>query len=107
MDTGEISKNTLFIEAIDIEKLAIILATAKTLTADTDKKGVAINGSRKAKVQKYVNSLQLTAVQKYMIMGYLGYTNKNGAAHVKAYINRLDLSKAEKEALYAYSGYSR
>ena len=105
LDTGEISKNALFIEAIDIEKLAIILATAKTLTADTDKKGVTISGSRKTKIQKYVNSLQLTAVQKYMIMGYLGYTNKNGAAQVKAYINRLDLSKAEKEALYAYSGY--
>ena len=47
----------------------------------------------------------MTAAQKYMIMGYLGYSNKNGGGIVKAYINRLQLSKSEKETLYTMSGY--
>lgn len=59
-------------KAIDIEKPAVIVATATLLKADLDKKGVAISGTRKAKIQSYVNSLQLKAVEKYMIMGYLG-----------------------------------
>ena len=100
------TKSVLFAEAIDIEKLAIIVATANSLKADLDKKGVAISGTRKAKVQKYINSLQLKAVEKYMIMGYLGYTNTKGEAQVKAYINRLSLTKTEKAKLLEYSGYS-
>lgn len=100
------SKNVLFAEAIDIEKLAIIIAMARSLTADMDKNGNAISGTRKAKVQSYINSLKLTAAQKYMIMGYLGYTNTKGEAQVKAYINRLKLTKSEKKKLLKYSGYS-
>ena len=104
--TGEgLTKNELFATAIDIDKLAIIIAEAKLMAADT-KNGVTVSGSKKAKIQKYVNSLRLTAVQKYMIMGYLGYKNANGAAQVKAYINRLNLSKEDRATLYAYSGYS-
>ena len=99
------SKAVLFAEAIDIEKLAIIIATAQAIEADTDESGKSISGTRKAKIQKYIASLRLTAAQKYMIMGYLGYSNKNGESQVKAYINRLNLSKAEKEQLLSYSGY--
>jgi hypothetical protein len=100
------NKNILFAEAIDIEKLALIISTAKTLSADTDKNGKTISGSKKTKIQKYVNSLNLTAAQKYMIMGYLGYTNVKGEAKVKAYINKLNLTKTEKNQLLSYSGYS-
>ena len=104
--TGEgLSKAALFAEAIDIDNLAIILAEAKLIEADK-KNGVTVSGSKKAKLQKYVNSLRLTAVQKYMIMGYLGYKNMNGADAVKTYIRRLNLSAAEKELLYSYSGYN-
>ena len=103
--TGEgLSKNELFAEAIDIDKLAIIIAEARLIESDK-KNGVTVSGSKKAKVQKYVNSLRLTAVQKYMIMGYLGYKNVNGAAQVQACINRLKLSETAKNALYEYSGY--
>ena len=101
------TKTVLFAEAIDIEKLAIIIATANALTADLDKKGNVISGTRKRKVQAYVNSLKLSAAQKYMIMGYLGYTNVNGEGQVKAYINRLKLTKSEKEKLLKYSGYGK
>lgn len=100
------TKNTLFAKAIDISSLAIIVATARGFEADTDKKGKVVSGSRKAKVQGYVNSLGLKAAQKYMIMGYLGYSNKNGASQVRSYIQRLRLSKSEKEKLYEYSGYA-
>ena len=100
------NKNILFAEAIDIEKLALIVATARTIVGDTDKKGKVVSGSRKKKVQAYINSLNLKAVQKYMVMGYLGYSNQYGENQVKAYINRLSLTKAEKEKLLAYSGYA-
>lgn len=85
--------------------LAIIVATARALESDKDKNGKTISGSKKAKVQAYVNSLGLKAVEKYMIMGYLGYSNTKGEAQVKAYINRLKLTKTEKEKLLKYSGY--
>lgn len=100
------TKNILFAKAIDISSLAIIVATARSLEADTDKKGNVISGSRKKKVQTYINSLGLKAAQKYMIMGYLGYSNKYGQQQVKSYIQRLSLTKSEKEKLYEYSGYA-
>ena len=84
-------------------KVHIAEAPAKS---DLDKKGVAISGTRKAKIQSYVNSLQLKAVEKYMIMGYLGYKNTKGEIQVKAYINRLSLTKTEKAKLLEYSGYA-
>lgn len=99
------TKTVLFAEALDVEKLAIIVATANSLTADLDNKGKAISGTRKRKIQAYVNSLRLTAAQKYMIMGYLGFRNLKGETQVKAYINRLNLTKSEKSKLLKYSGY--
>lgn len=100
------TKTVLFAEAIDIEKLALIIASAQYITADTDNKGKAISGSRKRKIQAYINSLSLKAAEKYMIMGYLGYKNINGEAQVKAYINTLNLTKQEKIRLLEYSGYT-
>lgn len=99
------NKNILFAEAIDIEKLALISASANSIKADTDKSGKQISGSRKKKIQEYVNSLKMKAVEKYMVMGYLGYSNIYGENQVKAYINRLKLSKDEKSLLLEYSGY--
>lgn len=64
-------------------------------------------GTRKRKIQAYVNSLKLSAVQKYMVMGYLGFSNLNGEMQVKAYINRLSsLTTTEKAKLLEYSGYA-
>lgn len=101
----EASKNVLFAEAISVEKLAIIIATCRSIEADKNKKGVTISGSKKKKIEKYIQSLNLTAVQKYMIMGYLGYKNTNGEASVKSYIGKLNLTKEEKAELLKYSGY--
>ena len=98
-------KNVLFAEAIDIEKLAVIIAMARSIEADKDKNGKAISGTRKRKLQTFVNSLRLSAAEKYMVMGYLGYSNVNGEGAVKAHIGKLNLSKSEKAALLKYSGY--
>lgn len=100
------TKNILFAKAVDISSLAIIVATARNFEADTDRRGNVISGSKKAKVQGYINSLGLRAAQKYMIMGYLGYSNKNGERQVRSYIQTLRLSKTEKEKLFEYSGYA-
>ena len=81
------------------------MAQARALSADTDKNGKVISGSKKRKVVQYIESLSLSAAQKYMIFGYLGYSNTGGEEKVKAYINRLKLSKNEKTALLKYSGY--
>ncbi len=105
--TGEdlAEKNVLFAEAIDIEKLALIIAMARSIEADKDKNGKAIAGTKKRKVEQLVSSLHLTAAQKYMVMGYLGYSNQNGREQVERYIGGLKLTKDEKKALLKYSGY--
>ena len=107
LGTDTEDKTVLFSYAIDPDKLALIVSQARSIQADTDKNGNVIDGSKKQKVVAYVNGLKLTAAQKYMVMGYLGYRNAKGEDQVKAYINRLrQLSKAEKEMLLEYSGYA-
>ena len=101
LDIDSKNKNVLFAEAIDIEKLAIIYAIAQTIKADK-----SVSGSRKAKITEYVSKQKLTAAQKYMVMGFLGYKNANGKTQVETYIKKLsNLSKSEKETLLEYSGY--
>lgn len=99
------TKTMLFAEAIPITQLAMAVAQASIYTADTDRDGKVISGTKKAKVQSFVQSLRLSAVQKYMIMGYLGYSNKFGETSVKTYINRLNISKEAKDYLFEASGY--
>jgi hypothetical protein len=89
------NKNILFSSAIDIEAIATAYAKAQTTTGTT----------KKAQMQQFINTLSLKASQKYILMGYLGYSNTNGASIVKSYINSLKLSKEQKTALYKASGY--
>ena len=106
MGTDTTQKSVLFAEVLDVELLAMIVAHVSTLTADKDKDGKTVNGSRKQKIVAYVNSLNLSAAEKYMVMGYLGYSNTNGKTQVESLINRSSLSRTEKATLLAYSGYS-
>ena len=99
------SKTILFAEAIPIEQLAMAIAQAQLYSIDVDKTGKTISGTRKAKIQSFIQGLKLTATQKYMIMGYLGYSNKYGKSLVKGYINQLSLTKQQKEKLFDMSGY--
>jgi hypothetical protein len=106
VDSSE--KNVLFAEAIDMDKLALIVATAREIKADYTGEGKAISGTRLAKIEAYIESLRLKAAQKYMIMGYLGYKNKNGEDKVRAYIDGLSkMSPAEKEKLMELAGYDK
>ena len=93
-------------EEIDIEDLSIIYSIASGIEADKDRKGNVISGSRKAKIEKYVESLRMSAAEKYLVMGYLGYKCRNGADKVKAYVSRLNLTKDEKARLMEYCGYA-
>ena len=98
-------KDKLFYAAIPIEELALIIKTARAIESDKDKEGNTISGSRKRKVQDYISKLNLSAAEKYMVMGYLGYKNAVGKSKVKIYIQRLNMTRAEKEALLKYCGY--
>lgn len=101
----ENGRNTLFAEAINLEQLALIVCAARMMEADKDRNGNSISGSKKEKIIRYIESLRLSAAQKYMILGYLGYRNLNGKAKVTSYVNSLNLTKKEKLALMEYSGY--
>jgi len=98
-------KKYLFAQAIDISNLAMIVSKISQITSDKDKKGKTISGSKKTKIVNVLNSMNLTAVQKYMLMGYFGYKNLNGELQVKKYIQSLKLTKNEKETLFSMSGY--
>ena len=98
------NKNVLFAEAIDIELLAIIRATAQSIDADVDSDGKAISGTKKRKIQAFVDSLNLTAAQKFIAMSYLGYKNLYGESRVKSYIKRLKLTNDEIKKLLEYCG---
>lgn len=98
-------KDKLFYAAIPIEELALIIKTARAIESDKDKEGNTISGSRKRKVQDYISKLNLSAAEKYMVMGYLGYKNAVGKSKVKIYIQRLNMTRAEKETLLKYCGY--
>ncbi len=88
------SKTLLFAEALPIDKLALVVGKQQGLTGD-----------RKSILRYFVNTLKLTANQKYMLMGYLGYSNKCGESGVKAYINTLNLTTNQKTLLLKASGY--
>ena len=103
---AENSKLTLFAEAFDIEKLALIISTARSFESDKDKNGKVIQGSKKAKIIKYLESLRMSAAQKHMALGFLGYNQTKGREKVEAYISTLRLTKDEKTALLEHSGYA-
>ena len=102
---GEKSKHALFAVAIDAHVLAIILAIAKDIEADKDLNGKPISGSRKKKIEAYVDSQALTAAQKHILMGALGYRNLKGEDKVRSYVEGLNLTAEEKATLMDISGY--
>lgn len=99
------SRAVLFSKAVPAEKLVCIAAQAAELEADVGRDGRVIDGSKKAKIQKYVQSLRMTAAQKYLVFAYLGYSAAGGERVVKPYIQSLKMKKTEKEALYRMAGY--
>lgn len=100
-------KKFLFGTAVPVEVLAMAVAQAAVISADKNSAGNAISGTKKAKIQRFIQSMRLTAAQKYMLMGYLGYSNVNGENQVRSYINTLhELSRNQKLQLLKLSGYA-
>lgn len=91
------SKLYMFGQLIDIQKLAMIISEVPILVEGLSNKKVLI--------QRYLQKQKLSAAQKYILMGYFGYSNKSGQGLVKALINRTNLSKEQKETLLEKCGY--
>ena len=98
-------KDKLFTSVFDVGELILVEKVASALSSDRDGEGAIISGTRKKKVQQLIQGLNLTAVKKYMLMGYLGYKNLLGRSQVRTYIQSLRLTKTQKEKLFEYSGY--
>ena len=96
-------KKALFGKYIPIETLAVAYCTARSLEADTDKKGNVIAGTKKAKVVKYLNSIKASAAEKYMILGYLGYSPVSSSATtlITSFAQKNGASKREIAELLA------
>lgn len=103
----ELSKFGMFAQAIDVYKLSIYTAEISAIKQNYNqlKETNNLNKTLKEIIIDYIDALKLTAVQKYMLLGYAGYKNANGATQVQNYINYLTLSKEQKEQLYSMSGY--
>jgi len=91
-------KNKLFSKVISPEKLAVIYGYTYNLKSDE-------KSTKKEKVTSYVSKLKLSAVEKYIVMGMLGYKNSNGKDQVESYIKKLGLNKEERTLLLEYCGY--
>ena len=92
----ELNKTGLVGTAIGIDDFAVILAQLSAVEADKDASGKSITGSKKQKIIDYLNRQNLTAVQKYILMGYMGYKNEKGNSEVKSYINSLVIKQRRK-----------
>lgn len=103
------NKIILLSGAISPSTLAPHLSAISAIESDTDKAGNVINGSKKAKVIKYVLAQKLSTPQKLLLILSLGYTIKDGDIKgisalkakrtVARYITNLSISKEEKIAL--------
>ena len=86
-------------------KLIDYMAYVSSIEADVDKKGNVVEGSKKQKIQKFINSLKISSAEKYLLMAYAGYKNKYGEAQVKAYLKGKGFDKSETETIMNYCGY--
>lgn len=98
-------KAVLFSKAIPAEKLAVIAAASSEITADTDRSGNPITGSRRAKLVAWIEKLRLNAAQKYMLLAYLGYAPRGGREQVRRYVESLPLKKEVRDKLFGLCGY--
>lgn len=99
------STDTKIYKAIDcgISADKYLTYASKTFTADKDKNGKSISGSKKTKVISYVNSLDLSAGQKAVLLKMEGYNDYNKQAI--QYINGLNISASKKQSIYKDLGF--
>lgn len=73
--------------------------------SDKDSNGNSITNSRKNKIFKAINNLELTALEKAMLMRteYSSFDDYN--YEIIQYVDKLSLTKSEKQALYETLGF--
>ncbi|MBQ7728047.1 MAG: hypothetical protein IJT60_05665 [Clostridia bacterium] len=97
----------------DTGKYATILAGLSDVTADIDKKGNVINGTKKQNVYKYLTGNGLTKNEALYVMAVKGYSLKNlpvSEANARKmllkYILSLPVSQSEKAAIAEHCGFT-
>jgi hypothetical protein len=85
---------------VGFEKYAEYAYSIKDIKSDKDKNGNTINGSKKEKVIKKINSLRISSEKKLLLIAYSGYkldeADKN---KLLKYLNRSALTSSEKKEL--------
>jgi len=76
-----------------------------TLKSDYDKNGEVIEGSKKAKVTQYINSLDLSVAQKVYLYKNAGYSVSAWKSQMYNYINSKDISADEKYQMWTSLGF--
>jgi hypothetical protein len=94
------TKYTLY-GAINATDIVVYLTDINNIESDTDKKGNVIQGSRKEKVQKYIQGLKLTAQQKYILSYLAGYApTDNGKSAISKYLKNNGYTQKEVNNLW-------
>ena len=97
---AELDRKQTIYNMINDDKIFIYLARISSLAADTDSNGNAINGSRKKKVETYVDGLPLSSLHKYLLMLLAGYKLGDiGKNKVAGYFNGAALDNSIRENL--------
>lgn len=94
------TKYTLY-GAINATDIVVYLTEIGNIESDKDKKGNTIQGSRKEKVQKYIQGLKLTAQQKYILSYLAGYSpTDNGKSAISKYLKNNGYTPKEVNNLW-------
>ena len=78
---------------------------SQTFTSEKDTDGNTISGSKKKAVANYINTLNLSSVEKAILFAKAGYTDSSYKQAVYNYINKLNLSATRKAEIWKKLGY--
>lgn len=94
------TKYTLY-GAINATDIVVYLTEISNIESDKDKKGNTISGSRKEKVQKYIQGLRITTQQKYILSYLAGYApTDNGKSAISKYLKNNGYTQKEVNDLW-------
>jgi hypothetical protein len=96
----------LNVGGIDYDDYYSVYFGIKDIDTDKDKSGNAIAGSKKEKINKYINDMGFNNEQKLLIMFSLGYSDKGNSKALANYISRLKTTKDNKIAIAEMCGFT-
>jgi hypothetical protein len=91
---------------IDYEKLYLYYFGTKDLENDVDKRGEVIEGSKKNKIAKAINALDISKQQKALLLATSGYSVGDYKPNLLKYILSLNISQSEKLELAKAAGFT-